>query len=239
MTQIKALDKKAHASFKVSQDLTFAHVKNNHVLPLVLHEIVQASHSYPVLFVKDQNTGQFRVVALAGLRPGENLFAGEEGWAGSYVPSQVRTYPFVLVRNPNNEDEAVLCIDEDADMVGESDGEALFGNDGEQTEYLKNRAQGVVDVAQRVQITEQFIDQLVSLDLLAQKKLTLRTGESEEPYDLTGFYVIDEEKLNQLSEEDFLALRTKGVLPAIYAALMSSMQVQNLIRKKQLQTQAA
>lgn len=233
MTQIKALDKTAHAGLKVNQDTTFSHVKTNHVLPLVVHEIVQASQSYPILFVKDQNTGQFRVVALTGLRPGENLFSGKEGWEGSYVPLQVRTYPFVLVKNPENEEQAVLCIDENSEMLGESEGEALFTSEGEQTEYLKNRAQAVVDAAQRVHVTEQFIEFLVSKDLLTQKKLTLRVSQDAEPYDLTGFYVIDEEKLNQLSDEDFIELRQKGALPAIYAALMSSMQVQSLIRKKQ------
>jgi len=232
MAQIKALDKSAHQKVKVGQDLTFSHVKSSHVLPLVLHEIVPASQSFPILFVKDQNTGQFKTVALAGLRPGENLFAGKESWGGDYIPMQVRTYPFVLIKNPENEDEAVLCIDEDSDMVGESSGEALFGEDGEQTEFLKGRSQAVVDVAQRFHVTEQFIDYLVSKNLLTQKKLTVQVSEDEEPYDLTGFYVIDEEKLNQLPDEDFLEMRKKGVLPAIYAALMSSMRVQNLVRIK-------
>lgn len=233
MTNIKPLDKNIHGKLKVKPDATFSHVKSNHVLPLVLHEIVPASHSYPILFVKDQNTGQFKIVALTGLRPGENLFCGKAGWEGEYVPLQVRTYPFVLVKNPNNDDQALLCIDEDSAMVGDAEGEALFGTDGEQTEFLQGKSQTVVDVAQRAVVTEQFIDYLVSKDLLSQKKLTLRVAEEEEPYDLTGFYVLDEEKLNQLSDDDFLELRKKGVLPAVYAALMSSMQVQKLVRKKQ------
>ncbi len=233
MAQIKALSKDAHGKLKVQQDSTFSHVKSNHILPLILHEMVQASLSYPILFVKDQGTGQFKAVALFGLSPGENLFSGKEGWDGNYVPLQVRTYPFVLARNPNNEDEAVLCIDENSEMLGESDGEALFTDEGEQTEYLKNRAQMVVDVAQRIPLTDQFVEQLVSMGLLVQKKLTLRIADKDEPYDLTGFYVIDEERFNQLSDENFLELRKKGILPAIYAAMMSSMQVQSLIRRKQ------
>lgn len=233
MTQIKALNKKEHGKVKVKQDMTFSHVKENHILPLVLHEIVQASHSHPILFVKDQNTGKFKVVALAGLRPGENLYSGKLEWDGRYIPLQVRSYPFVLVKNPNNADEAVLCIDEDSDMIGESDGELLFSENGEQTEFLKDRSKSVVDVAQRVHVTDQFMEFLVAKDLLVQKKLTLRVAENEEPYDLAGFYVVDEEKFNQLSDEDFLDLRKKGVLPAVYAAMMSSMQVQSMIREKQ------
>lgn len=232
MTQIKALDKVAHKNLKVGQDLKFSHMKSSHVLPLVLHEIVQASQSYPVLFVKDQNTGQFKVVGLVGLRPGENLFAGKDAWDGDYVPLQVRTYPFLLIKNPKNEDEAVLCIDEDSEFVGDAEGELLFSEDGEQTEFLKNKSQAVVDVAQRAHVTEQFIEYLISKNLLSQKKLTIRVSEDEQSYDLTGFYVIDEQKLNQMSDEDFLEMRKKGVLPAIYAALMSSMQVQNLVRRK-------
>ncbi|WKD50721.1 SapC family protein [Microbulbifer spongiae] len=232
MAQIKALDKKAHANLKFTQDITFDHVSGNHILPLVVQEMVQASQSYPILFVKDQNTDQFKVVALTGLRPGENLFSGSEGWNGSYVPLQVRTYPFVLVKNPEDADQAVLCIDEDSGMLSESEGEPLFDADGEQTDYLKNCAQAVVEAAQRVSVTEQFVEFLVSKDLLTQKKLTLRVTESDKPYDLTGFFVVDEEKLNKLSDEDFLELRKRGALPAIYASIMSSMQVQSLIRKK-------
>lgn len=233
MAQIKALDKAIHKNLKVGSDVAFSHVSSSHVLPLVLHEIVQASQSFPILFVKDQDTGRFKVVALAGLRPGENLFSGKDGWDGEYVPLQVRTYPFVLIKNPKNDDEAVLCIDEDAEVVGREDGDALFGDDGEQSDFLKARSQAVVDVAQRIHITDQFIEYLVSKDLLTQKKLTVNVSEEEQPYDLTGFYVLDEEKLNQLADEEFLDLRKRGVLPAVYAALMSSMQVQNLVRKKQ------
>ncbi|WP_444896319.1 SapC family protein [Microbulbifer sp. SSSA005] len=234
MAQIKALDKKAHANLKLTQDITFDHVSGNHILPLVVQEIVQAAQSYPILFVKDQNTEQFKVVALTGLRPGENLFSGADGWNGSYIPVQVRTYPFVLVKNPDNADQAVLCIDEDSKMLSDSEGEALFDGEGEQTDFLKNRAQAVVETAQRVAVTDSFIEFLVSKDLLTQKKLTLRVSEDDKPYDLTGFFVIDEEKLNKLSDEDFLELRKRGALPAIYASMMSSMQVQNLIRKKRL-----
>lgn len=233
MAQVKALDKSIHANIRVNQDVNFAHIKNSHVLPLVLHEIVQASHSYPILFVKDQETGRFKVVALSGLRPGENLCLDGSAQSDSYVPLQVRNYPFFLVQNPENSDQAVLCIDESSEMVGEGAGEALFTNEGEQTEYLQERAKALVDVAQRAQLTDQFVEILASKGLLAQKKLSLRIAEDEEPYDLTGFYVIDEEKLNQLSDEDFLELRQRGVLPAIFAALMSSLQVQSLIRKKQ------
>ncbi len=43
-----------------------------------------------------------------------------------------------------------------------------------------------------------------------------------------GIYIVDEKKLNSLSDEQLLDLIKRGLMPAIYAHLMSLQQVQRL-----------
>jgi hypothetical protein len=44
--------------------------------------------------------------------------------------------------------------------------------------------------------------------------------------------VINEERLNNFSDQKFLELRQKGYLPAIYAHLMSLVQIEHLANRK-------
>jgi SapC len=50
---------------------------------------------------------------------------------------------------------------------------------------------------------------------------------------IAGCYVINEERLNNLSDERFLELRTKRYLPAIYAQLISLAQIERLMTLKE------
>ncbi|MEW5248142.1 SapC family protein [Microbulbifer discodermiae] len=232
MARIKPLNKADHRELTLRLDPAFPHADKSHILPLTLHEVLQASRSYPVLFVKDSSTGQFNLVVLTGLRPGENLFAEMEDWGGAYIPRQVKDYPFVLIANPDNGEQALVCIDEEAPGFAEPGGERLFTDGGDQTEFLQNRSKALLETERRMRGTGHLIDLLIEKQLLTPRRLTVQLS-GEEPYDLTGFYVIDESRLNDLPDADFLELRRKALLPVIYALVVSTGMVQSLIHHKE------
>jgi hypothetical protein len=78
-------------------------------------------------------------------------------------------------------------------------------------------------------ITRNFVEKLQSLELIKEQVLTLNIKGEERR--INGIYLIDEPKLNELSDETFLELRKSGYLTAIYAMLMSLQHTQKLVKK--------
>jgi hypothetical protein len=137
-------------------------------------------------------------------------------------------YPFVL---NHTEEQSILCFDQDSELVNEDEGHALFDNKGNQSEWLQEQGEKVVQYVEKSFATTNFIAMLLDNELLAPQTLNLKL-ENEEGYTLNGLYAIDEKKLNGLSDESFNAIRKTGALPAIYAALLSMQRIHSLAQKK-------
>jgi len=105
----------------------------------------------------------------------------------------------------------------------------LFEN-GEETDYLRRREEALVSFIVFSQITDAFTKFLADKELLVAQTLTVDIkGEKK---DINGIYLIDEKKLNELSDADFLELRKRGYLAPIYSFLTSTHQVARLARLK-------
>jgi hypothetical protein len=59
--------------------------------------------------------------------------------------------------------------------------------------------------------------------------LNMRVRDTDRIKNITGCYVINEERLNNISDERHLELRNKRYLPAIYAQLISLAQIERLV----------
>jgi hypothetical protein len=59
--------------------------------------------------------------------------------------------------------------------------------------------------------------------------LNMRVRDTDRVKNITGCYVINEERLNNLSDDRHLELRTKRYLPAVYAQLISLAQIERLV----------
>jgi len=228
MVDIKAISSNEHSKTRVKNNDTLANGKNKHFAPVVVQEFVPASQEFPIVFVKDSDTGQFRSIVLFGLKPDENLFYDDKAWQATYKPESLALYPFILNQG---EEHSVLCFDQDSDLVSEKEGNALFDEQGNQTAWLTEMGEKVVHYVEKTYATKNFIKLLLDNELLAPQTLNLKL-ENEEEYTLNGLYAIDEKKLNELSEESFINLRNVGALPAIYASLLSMQRIHNLARRK-------
>ena len=83
-----------------------------------------------------------------------------------------------------------------------------------------------VDMGQR---TRTFVERLVSLELIHEQVLTLNVNNEDRR--INGIFLVDEKKLNELSDDVFLELRKNGYLAAIYAQLMSLQHTQKLVKR--------
>ena len=203
------LDKEKHKDLKVAVSNTFKFAKDTHLAAATIREFAQLAATMPLVFIEDANAKRHHVVAMLGMEQNKNLFLTGDKWQG-----------------PDGEKLGVY-IDENSDLIGE-EGEALFTDAGEPTEFLQNRQQFLADLANSEMMTQRFVQQVVDLDLLdpIQIRLTYQSGQQR---NVTGMLSINEKKVLELPEEKVTELHKSGFLGAMYAVMMSAGQLNRLV----------
>ena len=229
MTTIIALDSLQHQHFKLDEDEKFSYAQGRHIIPVEINEFASAAVSLPIVFVKDSGTGQFRACVLTGFKPGQNLVCNDKGWQVGYIPQDLYNYPLTAVKSGSGSEDFVIAVESDSPLFTEQSGRALFSGTTA-TDYLHRRAQSAIRLAKNSALTQQFIATLIKLELLVAKTLSL-TPEHAEPYELKGFYVINEQRLAQLEDEQWLSLRKGNYILAVSAVLMSMNQIPLLLAR--------
>jgi len=235
MTNIVAIKKEQHQNIKVANQRDLSHLANQHIVPINAREFAQASTSYPVVIVKDPESPRFRSVVMLGLEAGENLYYAEDKWNAIYVPQSASMVPFVLGLDPEKEKTLTACVDLDSPFVGEDKENALFDAEGNDTEYFKNIQESLGRLYDNEVANENFIKELNDNDLLMELELQIGFSNNESKK-LVGLYGIDEEKLQNLSDDKVLDFHKRGIFVPIHAMLGSVGQVNRLA---QLRNQSA
>lgn len=228
MVNIKVVNNETHKDTRIKNNQNLIQSKNNHFIPIVIHEFIDISKEFPILFVKDAQTGIFNSVALLGLEPQENLFYDERAWQANVIPQLLGFYPFLIQQE---QQQSVLCIDQDSPLINDLTGKRLFDEQGVQMDWLALKAEAIVSHLENRSLTQRFIKLLLKKELLVMQTLSIKLKDKPE-YDLNGLYIINEESFNQLSDDDFLELRKAGALPAIFSVLMSMQCINNLVNRK-------
>jgi hypothetical protein len=223
------LSRSAHAGLKITRDGAEATAAGQHLIPIVVSEFRRAAVQYPMVFAKNPQTGRFAPYVLTGLAPEENLF-----WSGTeldvaYVPLNVRRQPFYV--GSSDDVAGVLCIDMQSPCLDESGSNALVNPDGSDSAYLQSVLAVLGELVAGRAPTEQFVAALLSLDLLAPLLLDI-VLEDGTPLKVQGLYGVDEDKFRQLAAAQLAGLFSSGHLDLIYAVLLASGQIFNLIRLK-------
>lgn len=218
-----------HRHQKVRNTVQFGFAAGFHMAYVTMHEFARAAATYPIVFLEDKPNDGFRPVVLMGLQPGQNLFVDADGaWNASYIPAMIRRYPFALSKGAQD-GRYVVCVDEASDLLSESEGAALFDEEGEPTQVIENIKRYLSELQQMDAITQDFTRFVKSHNLLTP--LSMRVNTATQPRNITGCYVINEERLNALSDTLFLEVRSKGYLPGMYAHLMSLPQIERLVQQ--------
>ncbi len=226
---LTALNRDRHAATRVRPLTGFAHAARLHVAGVVAQEFPRAAALYPLVFLKDPASARFRPVALLGLTEGQNLFVDEAGrWKASYVPATIRQYPFNLALKEETPADFVVCVDEGSDCLGQEEGEPLFGSEGNPTPVLQGVVKYLTDLQQMDVQTQAFCQFLAERDLLVPLNMQLHSGSGVK--NIQGSFAINESLLAALPHEQFIAMRERGYLPAVYAHLMSLTQIERLIQ---------
>jgi hypothetical protein len=104
----------------------------------------------------------------------------------------------------------------------------LYRSDGLPTDYLNKRIDHVVRVTQQSVQSIALCRYLAEKRLLTSRPLKLQHTENSPKYEVEGMYMIDENALEKLSNDEFQELRERGLLPLIYSHLTSLQQLGRL-----------
>ena len=215
------LNSRDHADWRARTVDKASWLGNQHAIPLTVEEFPMAQRSFPIVF----SAGDSPVpLALMGLNEGINVFFEEDGTprGDAYVPAYIRRYPFLLAKLRPDVDEMSLCFDPTTDIIGDfKEGEALFA-DGQPSDHTK----GVLDFCEKFEEagarTQAFIKELTDADLLMDGEVAIKQNDKpDQPYGYRGFKMVHQEQLKELDAEKLKGWHETGLLPLIYAHLMS------------------
>jgi hypothetical protein len=225
---IIALNNTEHKDLRINPRYVLKYMDGVQMVPVIVHECAYVGCDAPVVFVKNQETGQFQMVALYGLAPGENVFARNGDWMALSLPLVVQNMPLKLISDSDDSDRKTIGVEDTSPFIDGEEGEALFDANGEETEFLKSRKELLGQYYEGDRVTKAFVNLLSEMNLLAQRELKINAD--GEKIDIAGLYCVDEAKLGELSTDDFNKLRTSGFLPVVYAQLISMNQIRRLTR---------
>jgi hypothetical protein len=220
------ITKTRHAQHSVKTSLDFGFARHVNSLPLLAWEFSFAAPEYPIVFA---SAGELVTpIVLLGLADEQNIFVDAEGnWQSRYIPAFARRYPYVF-SSVNQGEKLILCIDEEYQGLNTTDdGERLFTDDGELTNYLNK----VVEFQKTFQIahdlTRLFCKRIMELELLEpmQAQLKHRNGEQKS---VGGFMAVSRDKLKTLDDDTLLELNRGGGLELIYLHLQSMQNILNI-----------
>lgn len=230
-----AINNDAHKNVRVITRRGADFGENSHFVPVVADEVGNLVLDYPVFFLQDTQSGEFTLNAILGFESGENLFLDGDKWDATYLPVQVRRQPFMVGLQTEGNDQSksrgVLSLDMDSKRVSETEGEALFNEDGTGTPFLENMNGLISRLMAGIESTKAFIKALQEHDLIMATKLDVRFGDgTSKSFD--GLHCVKEEKLRELSDETITEFYKKGYLQACFMIMASMGNVQKLIALK-------
>lgn len=236
-SNLTALDRVVHKNLKLRTDVSVAsRVANQNSLFLAAVEFVEACKEFPIVFVrvgeppKDGGKQPVAPLAVLGLKQGQNLFVKGDELTASYVPAYLRRYPFAMARLDPNSDQMAVCYDADWNGFSETEGNALFTEAGEPSEFLLNAKGFIENFENEVERTRMLCDQLMELGLLDDMRFdaTLPGGET---LAVDGFLAVDEKKLAALPDAKVVELVRNGIMSLIEMHRVSMTNMNRLAAK--------
>ena len=232
------LDNKNHKDVKVITHFDDEFSEKINSALIFPNEIKAAQRDYPILFIKNPETGQFQSVVLLGLVAGENQYINN-GWQASYIPAMINKGPFIIGFEEKEENGEkvklpIVAIDMDNPRVNKKSGEPIFLEDGQASPYLQQVNQSLKTLHEGSQLNQEMFAAFLKNDLIEPVALNIELNNGEK-ISLQGNYTLNEEKLSQLSGDALTELHSSGLLRVAYFITASLDNIQRLVDLKNKQ----
>jgi len=229
MTQFVVLSNEKHSQLRLKRKAIMAYAATQQAIPIEAVEVSKACANFPVFFMKDHHD-EMTLSAIAGFEPGASLFMRDAKWDATYLPACLQTYPFYLMRSPDDETEYTVGIQEDNPSFSATDGELLFDGEGKATKHLEHVTNILKGDLTNIQATVKMVTELERLSLFKPVELLIHYQDNTAKK-INGLFTVDDQKLNALPANELELLNKYGFLLVIHAMLVSIYQVNNLVNR--------
>lgn len=193
-SKIELLDDKTHKNLLVDFADARASSRQQRVIPVVTSEFHTLMFHYPIVFVKDGETGEFTCSVLLGVSGEASLLDGKDLSHDEGLPLNVCRLPLVAIRSDGA--EPVVGINTDARGVGK--GERLFGKS---SPGLDSAVAALGELYRGYTDTRNYVKTVLELGLV-NKLLAEIQFKNKPKMALEGLYGIDPERISQISDND-------------------------------------
>ncbi|WP_049629453.1 SapC family protein [Cellvibrio sp. pealriver] len=237
---IEILNYPVHAQLKVITGRGAEYGENINNIPVLIHELKNLAHEYPLCFMKDPDTGQFNLYSLLGFAPEENLYLDKNIWDANYIPLHIQRQPFIVGRHHTTENaekpskarnDGFISINTQSKRISHTQGEPLFNSDGTPTAYLNSINELLSQLTPSEILTKAFITQLLNHQLLEAARINIAFNDGS-IFSYEGIYTVNTDRLNSLSEKEINQLKEQHFLAPIQLIIHSLKQFQRLIDLK-------
>lgn len=221
MPDIRPIDAAAHADTGFAPSPDYLHSRARDRVPLLIAEVPMALMVYPLAFAEAE--GRLRLVAVLGLRAGQNDCLGEGGrWRTGYVPSALRAWPFAAL--PGDNGAVQPGFDHDSGLWRDSPDpgrgeQRFFDIDGQPGDRLQKVAAFLQHCAANQAITDTAAGELERAGVLVPWRFPEALSGDTPP---EGLLRVDQTALNALDPAALARLRDANALSLAYAQVFSA-----------------
>ena len=201
-------------------------------------EFEEIQREYPIFFHRDE-MGALQAIALLGLDRDENLFLGEDGWQGRYVPAALQSGPFTiaLAERDFGGQEPMIHIDLDNPRVSGSEGLPLFLPHGGNAPYLEHITRVLRTIYTGLNAVGPMFAAFEEADLIQPISVEIEVSDVRK-YLLPNLFAINGDALAKLDGERLEQLHKAGFLGLAFLVAASLGNVSRLINLKNQKTGA-
>lgn len=213
----------------VQPEQRFAFCAKARAIPVTVSEIPAAMKDYPIVLMSKEN---FLPLAVTGLVDDVNLFVDEQGnWEERrYIPGYVRRYPFGVAAETGGDKFAIVIDVAYAGLT--KNGEAPLFDNGEPSQATRQAVDFCTTYERDRRLTEEFAKRLQKFDLVQGQSAQFTPVGETEPRSFAEYFGIDEQRMKTLTDEQLLELHKGGVLPILYAMLMSMGNWRTILQRR-------
>lgn len=236
MADIQVLNSNEHRDIRVVVERGAEYGDNSHIVPVVADELRNLALEYPVVLVKDPDSGRYGLCALLGFDQGENLYLDGNDWDAAYIPVHVRRQPFALTYTAEKDGKPdpsslAISVDMDSQRISQDQGERLFEEDGSQSEFLNSMQELLAGLGPAMAGTNVFIDTLDQHSLIEPAQLDVQfAGGEKRRFD--GLYTVHDGRLSELEGDALADLYKRGFLQAAWLMLASVGNMRKLLLRR-------
>ena len=197
----------------------------------MLLKSVKHQRACPFFLNKYEDSDSWAISSVTSLEMNKNLFVVDDKWTVNYVPNVMRTYPFFVVGGQRDGNGVLTVgIDEEDKAFNTKDGVGIFDKGGKSTPAMASVLQLLEADVQGKAHTVDFVETLEKFDLIHSLIMRVKY-QNGQVNSVSGLKSVNEKKLQELSDDEFIELRKTGFLGPIYALILSVYQLNELMKR--------